>query len=195
MKKPRKLTAKQNAYLNNRIKGYGVSESYRKAYPGQKTSTKAISVAANKLEKDTRISLAIDIAREKAIGRSIMSRQEALQRLSKHARVKITDVCDFSFQQIGVNELNQPVYQTVWTIKDSDDIDPEVAVCIKSVSITKEGPKIELHDSDGAIKQLRAMEGWDAPKKTELKSENNTTINIPTKEQVKAWEKTINDEV
>lgn len=163
----RKLTAKQEKYKNNRISGMIVMDSYRNAYPNQKMSNKAISVAANKLEKDPRISLAIEKAKEREKSKAIMTREEALERLSISARIKITDVATFKLINIGTKK--EPIMQTVWTIKDCEDIDPVVAACIKSITMTSKGPKLELYDANGAIKQLSAMEGWDAAKKFEHK--------------------------
>lgn len=68
---PRKLTDKQEAYKNNRIAGMGVSASYNAAYPDQKMNRTAVSVAANKLEHDPRISLGIAEAK-KAVAESVL---------------------------------------------------------------------------------------------------------------------------
>jgi phage terminase small subunit len=130
---------------------------------------KSVSSAAGKLEKDDRISTAINEAREKAEGSAVMSREEALEKLSLSARVSITDVADFKLTQVGEDADGNPVYQTTWVIKNSEDIAPEVAACIKSITITQTGPKLELHDQNSAIKQLADMQGWNAPKKTEGK--------------------------
>lgn len=78
---PRKLTDKQEAYKNNRIKGMGVSESYRAAYPGQNMNDKAISVAANKLEHDPRISLAIEVKKEEATERALVTVEDVVKGL------------------------------------------------------------------------------------------------------------------
>lgn len=163
----RKLTAKQEAYKNARIEGNKPSASYDIAYPDHKMSRKAVSKEAAKLEKDPRIAPAIKEKSKEATSSAVMTRQEALEKLSLSARVSITDVADFKLTQVGEDDNNEPVYQTVWVIKNSEDIAPEVAACIKSITITKTGPKLELHDQNAAIKQLSDMEGWNAPKKTD----------------------------
>ena len=112
------------------------------------------------------------------ISDSIMSRKEALERLTRSSRVTITDVCDFKNVCVGEDEDGDPVYQTVWTIKNSEDIPEHIAVCIKSVSITKSGPKLELYDSNNSIKQLSEMQGWNAPKQTELTGKNGKPLAI-----------------
>jgi phage terminase small subunit len=163
----RKLTSKQEAYKNSRIQGMGVSESYRASYKADGMSDKAVSKEATKLEKDPRIAPAIREKREEATSSAVMTRQEALEKLSLSARVSITDVAEFKVAQVGEDDNGLPVYQTVWEIKNSEDIAPEVAACIKSITITKTGPKLELHDQNSAIKQLSEMEGWNSATKHE----------------------------
>lgn len=179
-KKPRKLTAKQLKYRNLRLKGKGVSESYRGAYNCKKMGFKSISVAANVLENDPRISVVLEEAKQREFEKSIMGRDEALQRLTLHGRVKMTDVATFRNVRVGEDKDGDDVFQTVWTIKNSEDIPPEVAACIKSVTMTKDGPKIELYDNDKAISQLRAMQGWDKPKKHAITDTEGKTVPLGT---------------
>ena len=81
----RKLTAKQEAYKNNRIAGMGVSESYRAAYDVKKMSDKSVSVAANKLEQDDRIAIEIQAKtieiQEKALERAIVTIEDVVKGL------------------------------------------------------------------------------------------------------------------
>jgi phage terminase small subunit len=178
---PRKLTAKQESFKNNRVKGMSRIEAYlASTYSTDNMSKTSIYAEALRLDNHPLISQAVEKAKEKALSASIMTREEALQRLTLHARVKVTDVCDFKFQCIGQDADGQDIMRTVWTVKNSDDIDPDIAACIKSVTMGKDGPKIELHDNDKAINQLRAMEGWDAPKLTALTDNkgNSVPLNI-----------------
>lgn len=163
----RKLTAKQEAYKNARIAGSKPSAAYDIAYPTHKMSRNAVSKEAAKLEKDPRIAPIIKEKCKQATDSAVMTRQEALEKLSLSARVSITDVADFKLAQVGEDDKGLPVYQTVWEIKNSEDIAPEVAACIKSITITKTGPKLELHDQNSAIKQLSEMEGWNSATKHE----------------------------
>lgn len=109
---------------------------------------------------------------------SIMTREEALERLSKSARVTIHDICDFTLEHVGEDEEGNPIYQTVWKMKHSDEIDPDVASAIKSVTFTNKGPKIELYDANGSIKLLADLEGWNAPKKTELSTPEGKALDV-----------------
>ena len=82
----RKLTSKQEAYKNARIDGMGVSASYNAAYPDQKMTPQAVSVAANKLEKDPRISLEIEKAKETATERAIVTTEDVVKGLLVEAQ-------------------------------------------------------------------------------------------------------------
>ena len=99
---------------------------------------------------------------------SIMTKQEALERLSKSARATIHDICTFKFTQVGEDENGNPVMQTVWEMKSTEEIDPVIAASIKSVTLTKAGPKIEMYDATGSIKILSDLQGWNAPKESKL---------------------------
>lgn len=108
----------------------------------------------------------------------IMTKQEALERLSKTARATIHDICTFELKQVGEDEDGNPVMQTVWTMKHSEDIDPVIAASIKSVTFTKTGPKIEMYDANGSIKLLSDMQGWNAPRKQEITGKDGSALAI-----------------
>lgn len=81
----RKLTDKQEAYKNNRIKGMGVSASYRAAYDVKKMSDNAVSKEASKLEYDPRIAPEIKAktqeATEKALESVVVTKEMVLNGL------------------------------------------------------------------------------------------------------------------
>jgi hypothetical protein len=82
----RKLTDKQEAYKNNRIKGMGVSESYRAAYDADGMNDKCVSVNANKLEQDDRIAIGIAKAKEKATERALVTVEDVVNGLLLEAQ-------------------------------------------------------------------------------------------------------------
>lgn len=163
-----KLTPLQRKFIIELIKpNTSRRQAAKKAGSKAKTDV-ALDNVANRMFKNVQVRAFYDALMETKTVNSIMQRDEALEILSNNARVKMTDVANFSFVEVGKDENGQPIMQTVWTMKDSKDIDPEIISCIKSVTMTNKGPKIELHDQQGAIKQLTDMQGWAAPKKTEL---------------------------
>ncbi len=147
----------------NSLKGMSNIDAYEEA--GGKGKTKeAREASASRMLSNVKAKAFLDSMKQTAISSAIMQREEALEILSKNARVKISDIATFSYRAVGADE-NGEILETVWKMKDSEDIDPDVMACIKSVTMTKNGPKIELHDQQGAIKQLATMQGWDAAAK------------------------------
>ena len=109
---------------------------------------------------------------------AIMTREEALERLTNLARVTVKDVAYFRKATVGEDENGDPVHQSVWEIKDSDSIGDDQAAAISEVSTGKDGLKVKLHNSAAAIKQLADMEGWAAPKKHELTGKDGEPLAI-----------------
>lgn len=108
----------------------------------------------------------------------IMTKQEALERLSKTARATIHDICTFKLTQVGEDADGNPVMQTVWEMKNTEEIDPVIAASIKSVTFTKTGPKIEMYDANGSIKILSDLQGWNAPRKQEITGKDGSALAI-----------------
>lgn len=166
------LSPLQLSFVTNLVSGMTQRQAIKKAGSTAKTDNSLDNVATQMFSR-LEVKAFYDSLMETKLTDSIMGRDEALSILSNNARVAMTDVADYAFKKVGEDEEGQPIMQTVWTMKDSADIDPKVIACIKSVTMTKQGPKIELHDQQGAIKQLSAMQGWDAPK--EIKADVSVT--------------------
>lgn len=173
-----KLTALQRKLVINLV---GSNMSQREAYiaAGGKAKSPAVQdSSACEILSNPKVKAFYNSLINQAASSAVMTREEALERLSQTARVTIADVCEFKTVQVGETPEGDPVYQTVWTIKNSEDIPAEIAVCIKSVSITQQGPKLELHDQNSAIKQLSDMQGWNAPKKSELTGAGGAPLKV-----------------
>lgn len=155
--------------------------SHRQAYlaaGGTAKSESSQDSAVSVMLSNAKVSAFMNSLNETKISSAIMEREEALEILSRNARVKMTDVADFAFIQVGEDPEGEPIMQTVWTMKNAEDIDPDIVSCIKSVTMTKQGPKIELHDQHGAIKQLSDLQGWNAPKKTEVTGKDGQPVGV-----------------
>ena len=167
------LTKLQQEITINSISGMKCIDSY-KASSGKAKTVKAMESSVSQILSNHKVRLFLDSIKSAAINKAIMSREEALKILSNNARVKVSDIATFSYVSVGEDEEGNDIMQTVWKMKDSEDIDPEVMSCIKSVTMTKQGPKIELHDQQGAIKQLASMQGWESAQKFEHSSPDGT---------------------
>ena len=173
-----KLTPLQRKFIIELIKP---NTSQRQAYikaGGKAATPEAQDAAASRMLSDVKVKAFYEAMMEVQTINSIMTRDEALERLSKSARIKITDVCTFKYVEFTDKETDEVYMNTVWTMKDAEDIDPDVAACIKSVTFTKTGPKIELYDANGSIKMLSDIQGWNAPKRTEITGKDGQALQL-----------------
>jgi len=165
------LTPLQRKYI---IALVSSNMSQREAYVhagGKATTPEAQDAAASRMLSQVKAKAFYESLMNSAATEAVMSKQEALEILTRSARVTINDVCDFTLQQIGEDEDGNPIMQTVWVMKHSDEIEPHVLEAIKSVTFTKTGPKIEMYDRNGSIKILSDLQGWNAPKESKISGE------------------------
>lgn len=172
-----KLTTMQYGFVVNLVSGMSQRKAIKEAGSGAKSDVSLDNVATQIFSR-LEVRAFYDSLMQTKLLDSILTRDEALSILSNNARVSMTDVADYAFQKVGEDAEGNPIMMTVWTMKDSKDIDPAIISCIKSVTMTKQGPKIELHDQHGAIKQLSALQGWEAPRRTELSGKDGGDIVI-----------------
>jgi phage terminase small subunit len=144
----------------------GSDKSQRQAYyaaGGTAKNERAADAIAARMLANARVRAFYDSLMAQAQTDAVMSKEEALKLLTKKAKIKITDILDFR-QVPMIGPDGEEILQTVWTIKDAENIDPEVAACIKSVKVTRNGPELEMYDSNQTIKLMADMLGWNAPK-------------------------------
>jgi len=163
------------------------------------TGRDAARAAGSKAKKDSTLdSIACDTLRiqkvkafrdlliEQSLTEAIMSKTEALALLSEMAKTSITDLADFSKAQVGEDADGEPVYQTVWTFKDSKELDRRRAISIQEITAGRDGLKIKMHSRLESINQLSKILGWEAPTKQlhEVTGPGNQPL-MPTKDEVK----------
>lgn len=168
------LTPKQEAFCLAYLETGNASEAYRRAYSAQNMKPETVNNKAHALLKKGEIGARLDELTAKATSDSVMTRQQAMERLSLIAGVNITDILEFD--QHDVETADGPVRETIWRMKDSDEVREAAAVAIKSVTMTKYGPKIEMHDKLSAIQQLAKMQGWESATKHELSGPDGKPI-------------------
>lgn len=98
---------------------------------------------------------------------SVMTRQEALERLSNVARTDLADLVEFGSYEVG-SEDGQPVIQATWKIKDSVLQDKKKMALISELSAGRDGVKIKTHSPLQAIQQLAKMQGWEQASKVDV---------------------------
>lgn len=168
------LTSLQKKYVTHLMKGKNQTDAYKAAKGKAKGDT--IRAAASRLYANVNVKAFLKSVQLNAVSEAIMTRTEALERLSKMGRTSLMDIAEFRNSQIGADEDGNPVYQASWSFKDSALQDPEAMSAIAELTTGKEGIKLKMHDPKVAIKQLGEMQGWEAPKKTELTGQDGGPI-------------------
>lgn len=94
------LTAKQEAFVQNILKGMSQADAYRAAYPNNKMTDKTIWESASKLMANPKVATRLDELRERLATPAIMTAQERLKWLTEvingeediHAKLKAADI-------------------------------------------------------------------------------------------------------
>lgn len=177
-----KLTHLQRMTVINHIQG-GMSqrEAYRAAGGKAKSDNSADATAAEILGRP-KVKAFYDSLISEVSKNAVMTREEAMETLSKIARTNVKDVVKFRKARIGEDENGDPVYQTVWEMKDDGDIDDDHAAAISELSAGRDGFKFKLHSQVNAIKQLAELEGWEAPKKVQHSGRMSLDANVSAPE-------------
>lgn len=162
------LTAKQDSFALAYLATGNASEAYRRAYNAENMKPESISVSASRLLEHPKIRLRLQELNQAAVSAAVMTRQEALERLSAFARTDLSDLVEFGSHEIGQDDSGQPVMQTAWHIRDSILQDPVKMAAIAELNATKDGIKIKTHSPMQAIQQLAKMQGWESASKHEL---------------------------
>lgn len=161
------MTKLQQNFALGIVKGLNQIDAYRAAGGKAKTEESA-HASASEILSNPKVKAFLDAISEAAISDAVMTRKEALERLTSLGRANLSDLVEFSEQAVGEDEEGNPVIQATWKFKDSALQSPVSLSAIQELTVGKRGISIKLHDPKAAIRQLSDLEGWDAPKKTEL---------------------------
>lgn len=155
----------------NLVLGVVAGKTQRQAYydaGGKATSDESADANASKILSMDKVAAFKMSLIKSEVKESIMEREEALERLSLMGRTRITDILEFEAVEVAtVNKDGEQEIktETIWRFKDSAELQERAAAAIKSVTMTKFGPKIEMHDAASAIAQIAKLRGWEAPTK------------------------------
>ncbi|QLJ67760.1 terminase small subunit [Serratia marcescens] len=160
------LTKLQQKFVMHLLKGKNQTDAY-KAAGGKAKTPEGARASASQILTNHNVQSFLKSVQYEAINEAIMTRTEALERLSKMGRTALTDIAEFKNCQIGEDEEGKPVYQASWAFRDSALQDPEAMAAVAELTTGKDGIKLKMHDPKAAIKQLGEMMGWEAPKKVD----------------------------
>lgn len=170
----------QNTALKS-LEGLTDIEAYRQG-GGKSKSISSESQEAKRILNNPKVKAFIDSVRGEIINKSIMTREEALERLSSLARGDMSKLINFRTVET-VGDEGEKVRQAVWDIPDSIDQCPDQLSTIAEVGASRDGIKIKQHDPKAAIKQLAEMEGWNAAHKVEHDL-SKSTLDIAARLQI-----------
>ena len=105
---------------------------------------------------------------------SIMSREEMAIRLTKIARHKLSDVIDVIHPEQQMMDVESgEIYegQSSWAIRRDADMS-----LVTELTKGKDGLKVKTMSAADAMKQLAAMQGFNAPTKTEISGPGGTAV-------------------
>ena len=141
---------------------------------GTAKSDEVADATASELLSNPKVKAFMDAMKEAAVTEAVMSRTEALERLSNFARTDLKDLVEFGQYELGQDDDGNPVIQSSWKIKDSALQDPMKLAVISELTAGRDGIKIKTHSPLAAIKQLADMQGWDSPKKLDHSSSDRS---------------------
>lgn len=148
-----------------------------KAAGGKATNDDSARAVVSRMLTDANVKAFYDSLLSSAVSNAVMSRQEALERLSNVARTDLADLVEFGSYEVG-SEDGQPVIQATWKIKDSVLQDKNKMALISELSAGRDGVKIKTHSPLQAIQQLSKMQGWDAAVKQEVTGKDGGAIEV-----------------
>jgi phage terminase small subunit len=178
------LTPKQESFCLAYLETGNASEAYRRSYSFERMKPESINRNAKVLLDNIKIASRLEELTKAATSKAVMTRQRALERLSLIAETSITDILEFDQQEL--DGPDGPVRETIWRMKDSAEIPDIAAATIKSVTMTKFGPKIEMYDRLSAIQQLAKMQGWESAQKLDHISSDGSMAQGPTRIEIVA---------
>lgn len=149
------------------VLGVIAGKTQRQAYydaGGKAATDEAADTSAYEIMSKPEPKAFYDSLLAEAVDKAIMTRSQALARLSLVADTRITDILEFETVDVSSDD-GESKTETIWRMKESVELQERAAASIKSVTMTKFGPKIEMYDATAAIGQMAKMQGWDAPEK------------------------------
>lgn len=142
-------------WLQRHVTGDSESACYLAAYPNT-TDYKGASVSASRTLRLPKVQEFIAAMREDGVLKSTVATLEEIQeQLTEVIRADITDIVPWETIEDPETGASYPVPK----IKNLSDLPAHHRRLIKSITWTKQGPKIEMHDAVKAQDMLIRMQG------------------------------------
>lgn len=162
------LTHLQRMTVINYVGGELTQRAAYYAAGGKATNDESADAIVSRMLGEAKVKAFYDSLVMGAANSAVMTRQEALERLSSFARTDLADLVEFGQYELGEDEAGRPIVQAAWKIKDSVLQDPKKMASISELASSREGIKIKTHSPLQAITQLAKMQGWESAQKVDL---------------------------
>jgi phage terminase small subunit len=179
-----KLTPKQEKFCLVYLKTGNAAEAYRQSYNTKNMKPATIQRKATELTQNGTITARLAELNKSAVTDAVMTRQEALERLTNFARTDLSDLVEFGTFEVGRDGDGNPVIQSIWKIKDSALQNPDALAAIAELNASKDGIKIKTHSPLQAVQQLAKMMGWESAQKIDHTSSDGTMSPAASQEAV-----------
>lgn len=166
----KRVTDKQEAFVQALLRGESQRKAYREAYPGSRLWTdKAADEAACVLLKRPKVSQRYEELRSRLIKEtedvSIASAKEVLQRLTAISRANLADfggletaevVVGYQDDENGNPDKSKPVVRTMQVLRfhDTAEVSREKMSALDTIAQTRDGIRVKLKDSVKATELL-----------------------------------------
>lgn len=173
------LTELQQRIATNVLAGMTQRQAYWHA-GGKAKDDPGADMSASQIISNPKVKAFMDSMKMQAVSDAIMTREEAMQILTRMARGNLTDIVKFRTDHIGQNmETGEDIHQTSWLLDEElQRTDPDKLTIIESLEVGKNGPKIKQHSKSAAIAQLAKMQGWESASKHEISGPGGGPIQV-----------------
>lgn len=170
-----KLTRLQKGVCLGVLEGNAYAKAYFDAGGIAKDNDIANQIVSRMMSSDVNVKNFMSAMEDEAVTSAVMTRRQALERLSIIAGTSASDLVDFSTIEFEVADGGRKK-QSIWSLKDGVEQTPEAMAAIAELSAGKGGFKFKMHSSTAAIKELANMLGWDSAKKVEITGKDGGAI-------------------
>ena len=198
-----KLTANQEKFVQELIKGKSQREAYRIAYPKSLNWTdNAVDVNASKMFNNAKVQLRYNEINDRLIKEAedecIVEAKDVLKELGRIAFADVTDYANIVTvprtqsvwnEDLGEYETKEVPerYDQIVVLKDTVDLKKHQSSAIKSIKQGRHGIELELYPNDRSLELLgRTLKMFTESVEVKDVSENNPVKGLTTEELKKA---------
>ncbi len=171
------LTRLQKGVCLGVLEGNAYAKAYFDAGGIAKDNDIANQIVSRMMSSDVNVRAFMSAMESEAITSAVMTRRQALERLSFIAGTSVSDIVEFSTIELGGDD-GKTHSQSIWALKDGVMQTPEALASIAELSAGKDGFKFKMHSSTAAIKELSSMLGWDSAKRVEITGKNGGALEV-----------------